>query len=236
MPEQQGGGEQGSCCENLMLAAENGHAACVEALLGIGADQEKTMTKFAKGVTLLLVAAYKGYREVVLLLLNAGASIEKVVRDDDEPTALYVARQRGHHDIVMMLSILHAKSLETFRKHLSELSDTHLRLLLLAIVKRYQVLRADPRFFGFFSRNDTCRAKAGVAQKIIDLIDKIESKETIPADLLLSQEQLALAKEQNSALGKMFAAFSEKYSDYIVDNSALVPPDGIEMATFVSCG
>ena len=84
----------------LFLAVENGHCDVVTAILSKkGARLNVKETTF--GMTALHVAASKGNKEIVELLLTRGADIE--AREDTGRTALHTAAFRGYMEIVKFL-------------------------------------------------------------------------------------------------------------------------------------
>ena len=85
---------------SLLVAAENGDAEVVRALLDGGADTNKASTD--DGETPLLWAAHKGHVEVVRMLLDGGADANKASTDDGA-TPLFVAAEIGHVRVVCAL-------------------------------------------------------------------------------------------------------------------------------------
>ena len=84
----------------LFLAVENGHCDVVTAILSKkGARLNVKETTF--GMTALHVAASKGNKEIVELLLTRGADIE--AKEDTGRTALHTAAFRGYMEIVKYL-------------------------------------------------------------------------------------------------------------------------------------
>jgi ankyrin repeat protein len=75
----------------LMLAASEGHAACVSALLDAGAQVD---AKNNDGRTALMLAAHKGHTDCLTALLFAGAEVD--AKDDDGSTAFTLASSGGH--------------------------------------------------------------------------------------------------------------------------------------------
>lgn len=86
------------CRSPLMLAARNGHRACVEHLLGAGADPQ---LKDAAGLTAFLLACRHGHLETAQMLLGAGADPKQ--KPPDKRTALHQASQAGHLQVVCWL-------------------------------------------------------------------------------------------------------------------------------------
>ena len=80
----------------LLVAVSRGHAATVETLLKIGGHAD--MDGWGMSGTLLIEAAQRGHRDVVRVLLDAGAEIER--QNDDGDTALDLARA-AHYDQVV---------------------------------------------------------------------------------------------------------------------------------------
>ncbi len=86
----------------LLLAAGSGHVNTVRALLAAGADANAT----ASGVTALRIAAAMGNALMVKDLIAAGARIND--RDSQGRTALTLARQGKHSDVVKILQAVGA--------------------------------------------------------------------------------------------------------------------------------
>ena len=82
----------------LIVAAHQGHTACIYVLLDRGANIE---SKDNLGFTALLVAAYRGHNECIGGLLDRGADIES--KTDLGKTALLVATQQGHTECIGVL-------------------------------------------------------------------------------------------------------------------------------------
>ena len=82
----------------LFLAAQNGHLAAVQKLLGQGADKDKTRDD---GASPLWIAAQNGHLAVVQYLLEQGADKDKAKNTGATP--LYVAAQEGHLIVVQYL-------------------------------------------------------------------------------------------------------------------------------------
>jgi ankyrin repeat protein len=90
----------------LFLAVENGHSDMLEAMLSKkGARLNVRENLF--GMTALHVAASKGDKTIVELLLTRGADIE--AREDTGRTPLHTAAFRGYHEIVELLLLKGAK-------------------------------------------------------------------------------------------------------------------------------
>ncbi len=90
----------------LMLAAESGDAATVEAQLAAGADVNSATES---GMTTLMSAAAKGHLRIVSLLLGRGAHIN--VKRNDGLTALALAAFFGHQTVVREL-LCHGADIE----------------------------------------------------------------------------------------------------------------------------
>ena len=82
----------------LWIAAYNGYAPVVRALIDRGADIDKARNN---GATPLYIASQNGHVDVVRMLLEQGADIHKA--RDDGVTPLYIASQKGHVEVVRML-------------------------------------------------------------------------------------------------------------------------------------
>lgn len=100
-------GADGNACNKwretpLLIAANNGHLAAVEALLTSGADP--SMCSEA-GWSALTFAAHKGYDDIVSLLLNAGAPVNcRVIEDLSTPLHKACAGNKdGHLSAVKLL-------------------------------------------------------------------------------------------------------------------------------------
>jgi uncharacterized protein YceK len=91
-------GSFGNDAPPLVVAAQNGELAIVQALLDRGADAN---TKTQGGRTALEVAAGRGHAAVIPALLNAGAEVN--ARSAGMETALMVAVRRGHTTSVLAL-------------------------------------------------------------------------------------------------------------------------------------
>ena len=89
----------------MLMAALNGHTACVEQLIAAGADPNKAHS--TKGVTPLWMAAMNGDEAVVARLLAPGAGTDpNQARTDDGATPLYIAAQKGREAVVAQLLAL----------------------------------------------------------------------------------------------------------------------------------
>ena len=89
----------------LIHALEQGHCDCVESLVELGADVNKTDTL---AQTPLIVAAGKGSKRLVAILIQAGADVNSIQLNEEEMvfnrrTALMFASVGGHHKCVGML-------------------------------------------------------------------------------------------------------------------------------------
>lgn len=92
----------------LFYAAGDGHMAALEAVLGFD-NGGNVFLDFAElldfsndndGCTALWVAAYNGQRQAVMLLLNRGADLAKVGKDDSSrvpPCTAAMAARRNNH-------------------------------------------------------------------------------------------------------------------------------------------
>jgi ankyrin repeat protein len=85
----------------LALAAQHGHAAVVQQLLGMGADVAVKDKKGKAGKTALYKAAENGHAAVVQQLLGMGADV--AVKDKEGKTALYKAAENRHVKIVRIV-------------------------------------------------------------------------------------------------------------------------------------
>eukprot|EP00966_Prymnesium_polylepis_P150908 3485991-Prymnesium_polylepis.1 len=90
---------------SLLIASQNGHAACVDVLITHQADVNLAMAPDAEdgegGFTPLITAAKNGHAAVVRALLQAGARTDAVTTDGATPLAL--AQSSMHLDVVKML-------------------------------------------------------------------------------------------------------------------------------------
>ena len=94
-------------CTPLSIAASYGYTEVVNALLKAGADVNQARTD--SEATPLIMAATFGYMETVNVLLEAGAVMN--LRDKSGSTALWMAAQNGHVEVVKALvkfKMLHA--------------------------------------------------------------------------------------------------------------------------------
>jgi ankyrin repeat protein len=86
----------------LFYAAFFGHSAIVQKLL-----EKRTSTEFMGSLNLaLLASAQEGHESIVRLLLEAGANVNHVSKD--QATPLILATHRGHTQIVRVLLIKNA--------------------------------------------------------------------------------------------------------------------------------
>jgi ankyrin repeat protein len=91
----------------LYRASETGRTAIVRALLEIGSDPDEPVT--GPGWMPLMIASAEGHREIVLLLLQAGAKVDTlnapniVPSDRKRRTALVAAAYKGHEETVPIL-------------------------------------------------------------------------------------------------------------------------------------
>ena len=84
----------------LLLAAYDGHADCVRALLDKGADLDAAHSE--NGLFPLLLAAQNGHTDCVSVLLDKGAD-PNVEHSEDGTFPLLLAAQNGHADCVKVL-------------------------------------------------------------------------------------------------------------------------------------
>uniref|UniRef100_A0A7N6A987 Ankyrin repeat domain 6 n=1 Tax=Anabas testudineus TaxID=64144 RepID=A0A7N6A987_ANATE len=83
--------------ERLLIASHKGQAENVVQLINKGA--KVAVTKYGRSP--LHLAAYKGYIEVVHILLKAGCNLD--IQDDGEQTALHRAAMVGNSDVISAL-------------------------------------------------------------------------------------------------------------------------------------
>ncbi len=83
----------------LLTACKNGQKGVVQAFLKRGGVQLDK--RDAQGATPLHYASAKGARDIVKLLLDAGADAS--IADNQSRTALHLACQVGNKDIIRML-------------------------------------------------------------------------------------------------------------------------------------
>jgi hypothetical protein len=83
----------------LWVAAERGYVDVVRALVGRGADIDKS--RATNGSTPLLIASKNGHMDVVRALVEGGADIDKAKANGWTP--LHAASQNGHVDVVRAL-------------------------------------------------------------------------------------------------------------------------------------
>lgn len=88
---------------SLLSHAINSHApiAIIEALIQKGANIDGT-PKLCGDWSALMVAAYRGYTQAVVVLLNAGANPSEI-NSMDNKTALDYAKEEGHTEIIALL-------------------------------------------------------------------------------------------------------------------------------------
>jgi len=96
----------------LSIAAEYGDLDMVRFLVEIGCDKDKTDERF--GETALHRAAAEGHVDVVRVLVESGAN--RHLLDNSERTALDVASDNRHADIVCFLSHFEAESYRKVRR------------------------------------------------------------------------------------------------------------------------
>ena len=82
----------------LFIAALEGHAGVVAALIKGGCDVDKANKN---GFTPLYFAAWKGHGEVVAALIKAGCNVDKA--HDNGATPLFIAAQKGYEEVVAAL-------------------------------------------------------------------------------------------------------------------------------------
>lgn len=83
----------------LHTAAWNGFYSVVEKLIEYGADVNHVGLM---GYTPLMTAAWQGHTSVLNLLLKKNAMVD-VVSSNDKASALNIAAQEGHEDVVRLL-------------------------------------------------------------------------------------------------------------------------------------
>ena len=83
-------------CKELCISCHNGDIEAVNTLLNNGINPSLTLSQ---GWTPLMIASYKGHKDVVSALLNSKYDTIDA-QTDTGATALYVACQEGHHEIV----------------------------------------------------------------------------------------------------------------------------------------
>jgi hypothetical protein len=103
---------KGSVEDKLLTAVENCNLKNVEAFIAAGADLE---ARDEKGLTALMLAAKKGYADIVSALVKAGALV--TLGDGYGATALFYAAKGGHVEVVKIL-LAHgaAKGEENFKE------------------------------------------------------------------------------------------------------------------------
>ncbi|KAM4522316.1 ankyrin repeat domain-containing protein 6b isoform 2-T3 [Odontesthes bonariensis] len=94
---QQDAAEVLALSERLLIASHKGQADNVVQLINKGA--KVAVTKYGRSP--LHLAAYKGYTEVVCILLKAGCDLD--IQDDGEQTALHRAAVVGNSDVISAL-------------------------------------------------------------------------------------------------------------------------------------
>ena len=86
-------------------AARHGHAVDVAALLGGDADADVEEPKpDGSGATPLIVACQEGYTKVAIVLLSAGAAVDKA--NSEGVTPLFKACYTGLVEVVTMLNAI----------------------------------------------------------------------------------------------------------------------------------
>jgi uncharacterized protein len=89
----------------LIEAVKNGHANCVKALLS--SKDVDVDAKGRDGYTALIIAAGRGYTDIVSQLLSKGADVN--AKTNGGVTALWIATHEGHNDIVRLLNSASAR-------------------------------------------------------------------------------------------------------------------------------
>ena len=87
-----------SCFNAIWAAAYGGYDDEIEFLLKRGADPNARASK--SRTTALMVAAYQGHESTVRLLLSKGSDANVTI---DGETALSIAKQKGHSEIIEVL-------------------------------------------------------------------------------------------------------------------------------------
>jgi len=87
----------------LMSAAQNGHAAAIEAMVRLGADLNRVSNR---GATALLIAAMTGQVAAIEALGRLGANLN--IADNDGCTPMFMAAQNGHAAAIEALGRLGA--------------------------------------------------------------------------------------------------------------------------------
>ena len=89
--------------QRLLAAIKQGDKEAVKVLLNNKAHSQFTChdSKGTTGITPVMLAAGNGHKEIVAMLIAAGAFIN--VQDSDGKTALILAASRGHKDVVKLL-------------------------------------------------------------------------------------------------------------------------------------
>src|SRR6185503_5154497 len=85
--------------ESLLAASSKGDLGEVQTLLKREANVNAANEE---GTTPLFIAAEKGHRDIVALLLDKGADVKQERADSGEPP-LFIAAQEGHREIVALL-------------------------------------------------------------------------------------------------------------------------------------
>ena len=83
----------------LWSAADNGHLQTARRLLEAGVEVDRAET--AMGITPLIKASFKGFADLVALLLDRGADVNK--QRHSGTTALFSAAQNGHLEAARVL-------------------------------------------------------------------------------------------------------------------------------------
>jgi ankyrin repeat protein len=95
------GGDVNKCDNDggspIYIAAQKGHADCLNILLAAGGDVNKCMND---GCSPIFIAAFKGHADCLIILLAAGADARSSWKGT---SALDKARQKNHSECVRVL-------------------------------------------------------------------------------------------------------------------------------------
>lgn len=94
-------------CSSLQLASDSGLPKTCEIL--DASDIDRVDLKQEEACTPLMIAAYKGYLDIVEVLLNKGANIDLIA--GQAGTALIVAAEKGREDVVRFEARIHISCL-----------------------------------------------------------------------------------------------------------------------------